>query len=273
MRSLIIKWTLPVCVLTYAFGCLSLTAYLSLHPLQPVEPEFSFAPFHSAIFNPKPYTSPALPDFAAIRDVKQKKAAFFNYLRPAIEYNNQKARDQHKTLQSWRMQLRAKKALDPLTRLGLSQLATRYRLKPSLNTEQQIDALLLRIDELPPSMVLAQAAMESAWGTSRFARKANNLFGQWCFSSGCGIVPLQRSSGDTHEVKLFASVGSAVEAYYLNINTHAAYQGVRNIRAESRAQGTGLKGALMVAGLEKYSGRGMHYVEELRSMIRTNRLE
>ena len=122
-------------------------------------------------------------------------------------------------------------------------------------------------------MVLAQAAIESAWGTSRFARQANNLFGQWCFAPGCGIVPLHRPSDATYEVEKFPSVGAAVEAYYLNLNTHAAYRALRTIRRESRLQGKTLSGALMVAGLEKYSGRGIHYVEELRSMIRTNQLE
>jgi len=121
--------------------------------------------------------------------------------------------------------------------------------------------------------VLAQGALESAWGSSRFARQANNLFGQWCFVPGCGIVPLQRSEGATHEVKAFASVGEAVEAYFYNINANGAYTTLRDIRQEDRAHQRPLTGARMAGGLELYSGRGMSYVHELRNMIRSNKLE
>ena len=78
-----------------------------------------------------------------------------------------------------------------------------------------INELILRVDVIPVSLALAQAANESAWGTSRFALEGNNVFGQWCYKKGCGIVPAERRSGATHEVKSFTSVERSVQALSL----------------------------------------------------------
>ena len=103
-------------------------------------------------------------------------------------------------------------------------LAKNYRIDPITFTQRQIiDELLLRVDLIPASLALAQAANESAWGTSRFTILGNNIFGQWCYDEGCGIVPARRAPGAKHEVKAFDTVQQSVEAYFLNINTHDSY--------------------------------------------------
>ena len=130
-----------------------------------------------------------------------------------------------------------------------------------------------RMDIVPASMVLSQAAMESGWGTSRFARQANNMFGQWCFTRGCGVVPGQRDTSAKHEVAKYDRVDLAVESYYRNINTQPSYKELRGIRQQARHDGKLPTGHELVAGLGKYSARGDDYIEELRSMIRSNELE
>ena len=119
---------------------------------------------------------------------------------------------------------------------------------------------------------LAQAANESAWGTSRFATKGNNLFGQWCFSKGCGLVPRGRVEGASHEVAKFSSPFRSVRAYIQNLNRHPTYQELRDIRQEDRRGKDPLSGVDMAAGLLGYSERGQEYVDEIRAMIHYNNL-
>jgi Bax protein len=127
-----------------------------------------------------------------------------------------------------------------------------------------------RVDTVPLELVLSQAANESAWGTSRFARKANNLFGQWCFSKGCGLVPARRNAGSTHEVAAFKSPQLSVRSYLRNLNTGRVYKDLRNIRAAKRAEGKQATAYEIAAGLSKYSERGQAYVKEIRAMIKYN---
>ena len=133
-----------------------------------------------------------------------------------------------------------------------------------------IQELLLRVDEIPTSLVLAQAANESAWGTSRFAQDGHNYFGQWCFKQGCGITPSNRAPGATHEVKRFNTPMDSVHAYFININTHRAYKTLREIRASAEKP---VSGVLLADGLLNYSERKQAYIDELKSMIISNNLE
>jgi Bax protein len=131
-------------------------------------------------------------------------------------------------------------------------------------------ALLKRVDVVPMRLALAQAAKESGWGRSRFARQGNNLFGQWCFSEGCGLVPKNRPDGDTHEVQAFDSVNHAVRSYLKNINTHRAYRALRGMRARARAAGRAPRAADLARTMTSYSERGEAYVRDILAMIRAN---
>lgn len=214
-----------------------------------------------------------LPDFGAIGDVATKKRTFFGYLMPMIEARNREIRRTRAFLQEARGRLAAGEALSGETRQRLETLAERYRVAaPAGLGLEEVDLLLRRVDVLPPSLVLAQAATESAWGTSRFARVANNLFGEWCFTEGCGVVPRSRVEGATHEVEEFDSIYASVQSYFRNLNSHPAYAEVRERRAAARARGEPIRGLDLAAGLTRYSERGEHYVEELRAIIRVNDL-
>jgi len=114
---------------------------------------------------------------------------------------------------------------------------------------------------------LAQAAIESGWGTSRFALQGNSLFGQWTWVEGNGIAPTERAEGATHSVKAFDSLRASVRDYLLNLNTNKAYEHLRDLRQQLRDQGREPDAHIMAAGLSKYSQRGDHYVDEVRAII------
>ena len=216
-------------------------------------------------------TSSTLPDFSTYTDVKAKKAAFFGYMLPLVEARNLHIQGQRRQLLA--VAGRAQGVLSAQDTKTLADLAGVYRLADAdLSSAELIKELLIRIDTVPPSLALAQAAVESGWGTSRFAVQANNLFGQWCYEQGCGLVPSRRNSGANHEVAKFDSVSDAVYSYTRNINTHRAYKDLRMSRAALRADDKTVTGHILAEGLLRYSERGEDYVHELQSVIRINKL-
>ena len=217
----------------------------------------------------------ALPDFTAYQDVNEKKSAFFDFMLPLIKRENTR-------IAVLREQLQALSAdLDHLNsdqRQWLADLCNYYDLEVGDPDEMKpeewpIKQLLRRVDQVPPSLAMAQAANESAWGTSRFAEQGNNLYGQWCFKKGCGLIPTGRDDGADHEVARFDSPLHSVQRYIHNLNTHAAYRLFRKWRAEQRQQNQSLEGAAAAETLTRYSTRGEAYVEELQAMIRKNELQ
>ena len=214
-----------------------------------------------------------LPDFSAIKDIPTRKQAFFDYLRPAVQFQNQLVRERRVILKGIEIYLSADKTLNKSQQHYMDLVRNSYRIPDDYSTLDAVNTLMRRMDTIPVSMVLAQAAIESAWGQSRFAREANNLFGQWCFSEGCGLVPNNRPHGKTYEVAKFDSVDQAVAAYFYNINAFHRYSEIRDIREQARREQKPLLGYDMVAGLQAYSVRGQDYIKELRHMIRSNELE
>lgn len=211
------------------------------------------------------------PDFKAIRDTAERKEAFFAFLTPLVEQENRRMLKLRKRL----AEITQRANTGKLTALDHHQLATwaqEYGVEDG-PLEQTLDRLDRRINVIPVAMVLAQAASESAWGTSRFARQGHNYFGQWCFKAGCGIVPKRRQEGAVHEVTRFASVQESLSAYFHNINTHSAYHSLRILRQQKTALGENLSGYELVGKLLSYSERGAPYVDELRTLIRSNGLE
>ena len=214
------------------------------------------------------------PDFAAIEDVNKKKDTFFSYLRPSINIENKRI-------------TKERAFLTKLSEAGLSnvdsedasyakRLGKLYSLPvPSSGlNDAWLKEMLNRVNVLPEALVLTQAANESAWGTSRFATKANNYFGHWCYTKGCGLVPLQRNEGSSHEVATFSSSQESVHRYFMNLNRNRAYADLRAIRAKLAAKGDDLlttqTATELSNGLLKYSERGSDYVTDLQAMIRHN---
>jgi Bax protein len=215
----------------------------------------------------------ALPAFHEIEHVPERKREFFDYLTPLVQQENQRILEDRKRLLSLRRGWEAGRGATASDRAFVRRLARDYQLEPRRSYRGTLDELLHRVDVIPHSLVLAQAAKESAWGSSRFARQANNLFGQWCFERGCGLVPRKRPHGATHEVRRFPTVGASVSSYVRNLNTHASYQRLRDLRAAQRAAGEALSGVRLAEGLERYSARGRAYVDDVRTLIVQNDLE
>jgi len=213
------------------------------------------------------------PDFRSIEDVDVKKQQFFDYLEGYVIAENEAIADVRAELQSFVDIANSGVGFSNREREWIFDLADYYRIDTSEMTDREIaNELMLRVDEIPVSLVLAQAANESAWGTSRFALEGNNIFGQWCFEEGCGIVPSRRRSGATHEVKRFDSVGESISGYFQNINTHDSYRYLRQLRAEMRDANAELDPLLLASGLGRYSARGDHYVDEVQNIILQNDL-
>lgn len=209
-----------------------------------------------------------LPDFTTYKDTAEKKAAFFSYLYPRIVLANARVLVMRDNLAT----LRASDKFSDADRKWLKRQAKRLRVDAEAGPKSMLDALEHKLDMVPPSLVLAQAANESAWGTSRFAVKGNNLFGQWCFSKGCGLVPNSRNKGASHEVAKFGSPYQSIRAYVTNLNRHRSYDGLRKARAQARKAGRFPDGVTLAQGLLSYSERGAAYVKEIRGMIRFNNL-
>ncbi|RUM92463.1 MAG: hypothetical protein DSZ27_02865 [Thiomicrospira sp.] len=229
----------------------------SARPSAPVEPQKPSL---------KLETPPKFKEFAA---GPPRKQAFFEFMTPLIHQANQQVMKKRDHLKS----LIAAQTLSKADQAWLKKEGDLYGLE-GLNPTQTSDlkALLTRIDVVPTSLALAQAANESAWGTSRFARQANNYFGQWCFSKGCGLIPKQRNKGAIHEVRAFDHPYYSVKSYIHNLNSHRTYAQLRKIRAQLRQKKQPLTGLKMTEGLVNYSARKHEYVEELQSMIRYNKL-
>ncbi|NQZ81902.1 MAG: glucosaminidase domain-containing protein [Colwellia sp.] len=213
-----------------------------------------------------------LPDFAKIRDVKEKKRQFFNYIKPAIERENNKLLTLREKVITLKDQLLLEQTINIDDKALLKQLNKKYKVRNNYGQLSQIDQLLARIDVVPSSLILVQAANESAWGTSRFARIGLNFFGIWCYKKGCGMVPNGRNDDATHEVQSFKSVDDAVQRYLHNINTNNAYIVFRTIRSQLREQDQPLSPEILATGLLPYSERGAEYVLEITKMIRHNQV-
>ncbi len=210
----------------------------------------------------------APPDFAAFPAGEARKAAFFGYLGPVIDAENERRRLRRERLMALKEGPVGKRDL-----LWLDDLSRYYGVPEGLSVPRRIDALLVHVGQVPKSLALAQAAKESAWGTSRFALEGYNYFGQRCYDKGCGMVPANRPKGAKFEVKRFSSVQASVESYMNNINGHPDYENFRAYRHASRAEGRPVSGIDAAERLTQYSERRQEYVDEIQSLIHFNELE
>jgi len=195
-------------------------------------------------------------DLDDLADADAKKEMFVRVLLPLLLAVNEEIAEDRSRLQAL---LQRKAARQPLSRaetLWLSALASRYQVE-----DGDLGRLLRRVDVVPPSLALAQAAVESGWGTSRLGRRSHNIFGH------IGDV-----SGEEISMRHFGSLDEAVRAYVHNLNTHRAYDGLRRARAKARARGVPPDGMMLSSALNAYSERGEVYVGALRGLMRANDL-
>lgn len=214
--------------------------------------------------------STPLPDFAEIHNVQKRKEAFVQFLLPLVHHANQEILAARLHIQTLRERM-VHTNLSTEDALWLVLVAENYRVPANNGFDNEFFATLLRrVDIIPPSLVLAQAATESGWGTSRFAREGNNLFGEYCYAPGCGIVPSRRPAGARHELARFSSPYEAVLGYMTNLNRHDSYLSLRKNRELARQSNQPIRGEQLAEGLIRYSERGEAYIHQIQSMIRHN---
>lgn len=202
--------------------------------------------------------------------VKEKKSIFFRLIVPGILRANEKILKVRERLVDEVLEK------DALTSGWLRSLAIKYKVIKATGANikrSDLDELLLRVDVIPPSLALAQAAIESSWGTSRFAVEGSSLFGQWDFS-GNGIKPKDQRSGlGNYGIAKYDSPQASIESYMHNLNTNRAYRELRNKRSSLRKQNKKNVGMQLISTLGRYSERGDAYIKELQAIVRYNKFE
>lgn len=210
-----------------------------------------------------------VPNFAHIQPVALKKKQFFNYMAELGTRANREILAVRKKIK-W---LFKQPTLSPGQQQWLTQVAKTYQLKRwDVHAVHSRNELLSRVDVVPLSLLLAQAANESAWGSSRFAQQGHNYFGQWCYQRHCGIVPQTRPKGATYEVRRFLTPYASVKSYVHNLNVSFSYALFRKLRYAQRQQNQAIRGNVLVSGLAHYSARGQAYVKDIQKMITFNHL-
>ena len=216
---------------------------------------------------PRIFLAKLPPDLHELKSAKARKLVFIKSALPLVLRVNESIRADRQrliTIQKWRA---GGRELRPADTIWLDDLVRRYGAEPG-----DMAKLLRRVDVVPVSLALAQAAEESGWGTSRFAREGNAIFGQQIFGDGRGLVPMARDPGRTHRVRAFDRLLDAARAYAQNLNTHLAYREFRARRAAMRATDAPLNSLALAATLIQYSERRGAYVETIHAIIRVNRL-
>ncbi len=223
--------------------------------------------------SPKKYTiNPAKIETKNQLTAEQKQ--FIAEFLPKIRYENDLIRNDRKNVIEYLEDLHKSKDLSSKEKENLNSILQNYDMKPiqwnvkkeSGRMVQRIDSLLYRVDIIPIKLVMAQAIIESGWGTSRFATEGNNYFGIHCFTKGCGMKPV----GDPHsnfEVKVFSSVHDAIKTYLHILNTGYAYKNLRKIRANLRKQEEKPDPLELAKGLGQYSQIGDKYASIIGNVI------
>ena len=212
----------------------------------------------------KPVALTLLPnEIKMIESTKKRKEFFIQIVLPLILKENNNIRIDRKRLFS----IINKSNNSDLEKKWLAKKYKQYGI-PS----KDLSTLKIRMDEIPVSLALAQAAKETGWGTSRFALEGNALFGQWTWS-GEGLRPKESDKNEGHKVMKFNVLQASVRAYQRNLNTHSSYKDFRKARAELRDNGKPLDSLVLAGYLDKYAETGDKYVEVLKKIIAQNSLK
>ena len=202
-----------------------------------------------------------------------KKQEFIKTLLPLVSYENQKIFIERKNLENLKTLLINNKTLSNKNLLYLNKIAKNYKIdKINKHKLDLVNELLLSVDIIPNAIVLAQAANESGWGTSRFAKEYNALFGEYTYDFSNGVVPLRREVGAKHLVKSFTSVDKSVQSYFKNLNTHYAYKEFRYVRKIMRDKNNFNDIDLLVDRLSPYA-LDEKYIETIKAIIESNNLQ
>ena len=211
----------------------------------------------------KPIYFTRLPkDLGMIKNVKEKKETFLQILLPLVVAENENIKKDREYLLKI---LKGNESEE--SKKWLNKKYQAYKV-----SDRNINELIEKIDIIPTSIALAQAAKESGWGTSRFALEGNAIYGQWTWN-GDGIEPLEKTKNQNHKILKFPLLRASVKAYIANLNTHRGYKRFRVKRANLRKQNKKLAGIDLIHELDNYAQTGKEYTKILEQIIKQNDLD
>ena len=207
-------------------------------------------------------------DFMEIQPVIERKRLFINTLIPIIYSENLQILNDRKKILDWWRESDGENFSRDFWPQWLFELSEKYG-----SSDSNLGNLLVRVDIIPISLALAQAAIESGWGTSRYSREGNAIFGQYTFDESRGLKPKDRNENDQFFIKKFSNLSESVRSYLKNINTHLAYADFREERKKLRMSGENLSGYKLVNFLKDYSERKEFYIKDVKEIMTSNNFQ
>jgi len=212
-------------------------------------------------------TAGGLPQsYYKIKSIKKQKEIFFATLIPMIKNQNSIILDDREFVKKF-FDDRQNIETNSTSITRLKKLQSEYKIKKLYNKSEYMH----KINTIPTSIILAQAALESGWGKSRFVREGNNIFGHWTYGKR-GLIPKRRNKGARHKIRIFDSLEDSLKAYMQNVNSNGAYKKVRSLRASAIKKGKKVDGLDLYRGYIYYSELREEYLRRLRVMITYNKL-
>ena len=207
-------------------------------------------------------------EYYEIRESKKSKKYFFDYINDLVQKENEKILKEREFVKNILSSNILSINYNSNIFLQLLEIKKRYRVKNLFTLEEY----LKKINIIPASMALAQAAVESGWGKSRFIKEANNIFGHWTYDPKIGMMPEQRDEDATHFIRIFKNLQDSISAYMLNLNRNRAYKTFQNKRYELIMGNKKLDGLTLSQTMLNYSGIAEEYLKMLKLMIESNSL-
>ena len=201
-------------------------------------------------------------DFMDIQPIIERKRLFINTLIPIIYSENLQILNDRKKILDWWRESDGENFSRDFWPQWLFELSEKYG-----SSDSNLGNLLMRVDIIPISLALAQSAIESGWGTSRYSREGNAVFGQYTFDESKGLKPKDRNENDEFFIKKFPNLSESVRSYLKNINTHLAYADFREERKKLRMSGENLSGYKLVNFLKDYSERRESYIKDVKEIM------
>ncbi len=207
-------------------------------------------------------------EYYEIEDNKKQKKYFFEYFYKLIEKENLDILKERDFISSYLDNDILSIDYNSKEFKKLLKIKEKYKVKKLFSKK----GYLKKVDIIPPSLALAQAAVESGWGKSRFIKEANNIFGHWTYNPKIGLLPENRDEDAKHFIRIFKNLSNSVKKYMLNLNSNKAYKQFQETRYKQRIKSKELNGMKLSQTLINYSGIAQEYLKMLKDVIRQNKL-
>lgn len=230
---------------------------------------FSKFYFFTLLFTISAFAKGMPEEYFLIENKEKQKIYFFEYMYKLSKNENEKILEERNFIKKYLNSNLLNIDTNSSEFLRLLKIKKKYRIKKPYD----LKPYMKKIDVVPASLVLAQAAVESGWGKSRFMKNANNIFGHWTYNPKIGIIPKRREEGAKHFIRVFKTVQASISAYMLNLNRNAAYKTFHKERYKQRENNIKPSGLVLSQTMINYSGIGKEYLSILKNVIKKNGLE